>query len=199
VVAVRQALTLVEAGEGQFASGVLTALLEVTAEQPMVIPVWTGPESVRSGGRLTLAVLADLIGEAQREMLLVSYATLPSVEIRSALADAAGRGVEITTLLEREDDNPQFHGHGESLSGIRARRLFWPGPVRPPGAAMHAKVLVVDRSVALVGSANLTGYGLERHLECGLLVRGGPIPAALAEHLLHVGELQSLGGDAGPQ
>jgi phosphatidylserine/phosphatidylglycerophosphate/cardiolipin synthase-like enzyme len=58
---------------------------------------------------------------------------------------------------------------------------------------MHAKVLVVDRSVALVGSANLTGYGLERNLECGLLIRGGPVPAALAEHLLHVDDLQTLG------
>ncbi|WP_425454039.1 phospholipase D-like domain-containing protein [Nocardioides immobilis] len=38
---------------------------------------------------------------------------------------------------------------------------------------MHAKVLVVDRRTALVGSANLTGHALERNLECGLLVRGG--------------------------
>lgn len=57
---------------------------------------------------------------------------------------------------------------------------------------MHAKVLVVDRRVALVGSANLTGYGLERNLECGLLVRGGLVPAALAEHLLHLRDLQAL-------
>jgi phosphatidylserine/phosphatidylglycerophosphate/cardiolipin synthase-like enzyme len=48
---------------------------------------------------------------------------------------------------------------------------------------MHAKVLVVDRKTALVGSANLTGYGLERNLEAGMLIRGGPVPALLAEHL----------------
>lgn len=44
---------------------------------------------------------------------------------------------------------------------------------------MHAKVQVVDRRTALVGSANLTGYGLERNLECGLLVTGGAVPQAL--------------------
>jgi cardiolipin synthase len=49
---------------------------------------------------------------------------------------------------------------------------------------MHAKVLVVDRQTALVGSANLTGYGLERNLEAGVLIRGGPVPSLLAEHLL---------------
>lgn len=196
--AVRQALELAEAGQGQYGSGALAALLEVVAEQPSVTPVWTGPESQQSGGRLTLAVLADLIGEARREILLVSYATLPSVEVRSTLADAAARGVEITTLLERQADNPQFNGHGDPFPEIRARRLYWPGPDRPSGAAMHAKMLVVDRHVALVGSANLTGYGLERNLECGVLVRGGPVPAALAEHILHVPELQEQVGNGGP-
>ncbi len=56
---------------------------------------------------------------------------------------------------------------------------------------MHAKILVVDRRVALVGSANLTGYGLERNLECGLLVRGGPVPRLLVEHLLTARGLES--------
>lgn len=50
---------------------------------------------------------------------------------------------------------------------------------------MHAKILVVDRKSALVGSANLTGYGVERNLECSLLVRGGHLPAALAKHVLN--------------
>ncbi len=48
---------------------------------------------------------------------------------------------------------------------------------------MHAKVLIVDRRTALVGSANLTGPALERNLECGLLVSGGPVPTLLADHL----------------
>jgi cardiolipin synthase len=57
-------------------------------------------------------------------------------------------------------------------------------------------VLIVDRCVALVGSANLTSYGLERNLECGLLIRGGPVPAALADHLLHMRDLR--GESEGP-
>jgi cardiolipin synthase len=188
--AVRDALQVVEAGQGQYASGALTAFLDLLSDQPGVTPVWTGPESAQPSGRLTLAVLADLIGEARREILLVSYATLPSAEIRSALMAAATRGVEITTLLERQADNPQFSGHRDPFPGMQATRLHWPASDRPSGAAMHAKVLVVDRNVALVGSANLTGYGLERNLECGVLVRGGPVPGALAEHLLHLQGVQ---------
>ena len=190
--AVRQALELNASGQGPFTSGLLTALLELQTRQPVIIPVWTGPESQQSGGRLTMAVLADLISEAKREILLVSYATLPSGEIRAALADAVERGVEITALLERPVDNAQFSGHGDPFAGLRVRRLSWPGSRRPPGASMHAKMLVVDRRVAVIGSANLTGYALERNFECGLLVRGGVVPGALVDHLLHIHDLQTL-------
>jgi len=57
---------------------------------------------------------------------------------------------------------------------------------------MHAKVLVIDDRLALVGSANLTGAGLERNLECGVLVRGGPLPRAMRDHLLNLAGVAPL-------
>jgi phosphatidylserine/phosphatidylglycerophosphate/cardiolipin synthase-like enzyme len=184
IAAVRLAVDLVANGDGPFVAGLLVGRLESLVEQPTVIPVWTGPESETAQGRLTLAVLADLVDEARREILLVSYATMPSETVRAALSAAADRGVEITLLLERTADNPRFGGHGEPFPDIAAHRLCWPAVGRPAGASMHAKVLVVDRQTALIGSANLTGYGLERNLECGVLIRGGHVPALLVEHLL---------------
>ncbi len=182
--AVSTGLALVKQGDGPFAAGVLTGQLDAAAGQATVAPVWTGPESGAGHGRLTLAVVADLIAEAQQELLLVSYATVPSDDIRHALDDAVGRGVVVTLLLERQEDNPKFHGHGEPFPSLPARRLTWPATARPADASMHAKVLVVDRRTALVGSANLTGYALERNLECGVLIRGGHVPALLVEHML---------------
>lgn len=114
------------------------------------------------GHRLTLGVVAGLIDEAHEEILLVSYATAPSVEIRDALTRAAHRGVEITTQLERPEDNHAFTGHADPLAAIPHRALHWPVAARPSGASMHAKILVIDRTSALVGSANFTGYGVER-------------------------------------
>ena len=182
--AVRTALALVEQGEGPFAAGVLTGQLDAAAVRPVLTPVWTGPESGAGHARLTIGVVADLIAEAQQELLLVSYATAPGNEIRQALHDAVGRAVTVTLLLERQEDNPRFRGHGEPFPGLPARRLTWPAAARPPDASMHAKVLVVDRRTALVGSANLTGHALERNLECGVLIRGGQVPALLVDHLL---------------
>jgi cardiolipin synthase A/B len=43
-------------------------------------------------------------------------------------------------------------------------------------AALHAKI-------ALVGSANLTSRAMESNLECGILIRGGPQPRAVRNHI----------------
>ena len=61
---------------------------------------------------------------------------------------------------------------------------------------MHAKVIVVDDRVALVGSANLTSRAMETNLECGILIRGGPQPRAIREHVTELrarGKLRRLG------
>jgi cardiolipin synthase len=191
--AVRLAFELTSSGHGAYTAGVLTGRLDAADEQPSVTPVWTGPESAARHGRLTIAVLADLIAEAQTEIVLVSYATVPSNDVRTALSAAAGRGVDVTLLLERAADNPRFEGRSEPFPDLSARRLCWPAAERPAGASMHAKVLVVDRQTALVGSANLTGYGLERNLEAGVLIRGGSVPTLLVEHLFSAQGVREAG------
>ncbi|MHB1525556.1 MAG: DISARM system phospholipase D-like protein DrmC [Candidatus Dormibacteria bacterium] len=191
--AVRVALDLTARGDGPFVGGVLSGWLDAMAEQPTLTPVWTGPESETAHGRLTLAVLSDLIDEAQSDILLVSYATLPSRSVRSALEAAASRDVEISLLLERPSDNPRFEGSDAPFPGLTARRLSWPAENRPTGASMHAKVLVVDRRTALIGSANVTGYGLDRNLECGVLIRGGTVPQLLINHLLSAQGIEAVG------
>jgi cardiolipin synthase len=178
------ALALVDAGDAAFVAGALSARLDIGRTVVDITPVWTGPASQARSERLTIAVVSDLINEAETQLVLASYAAIPSAQVLHSLTAAAARGVAITVIVERTLDNPGFTSHGDPFPGLLARRLCWPASSRPPGAAMHVKVLVVDDRVALVGSANLTGYGLERNLECGLLVRGGSVPPALSRHLL---------------
>ena len=182
--AVEDALAIAELGRGAFLGGLLLGRLEATGEQPTVTPVWTGPESAAAPTRLTVAVVADLVDSASTELILVSYATHPSADVRASLERAVARRVDVTLLLERPEDNPQFHGVSDPFPGLAARRLCWPAAVRPSGASMHAKILVVDRRIALIGSANLTGMAMLHNLECGLLVRGGGLPDQVAQHLL---------------
>lgn len=171
-------------GEGAYLAGLLDGRCAATSEAADVRPVWTGPSSRVVGGRLTVAVVADLIAEAEQEVLLVSYATYPPESVVAALTAAVERGVSVSLLLERAEDNPGWTGLAEPFPDLHVQRLCWPLTERAPGASLHAKLLVVDRRAALVGSANLTTFALERNLECGLLVRGGDAPRMLVEHLM---------------
>lgn len=182
--ALTTALAVHAHGDGAYLAGLLVARVETSDAQATVTPVWTGMDDIDVGHRLTVGAVADLIESATSEILLVSYATAPSPTVRAALAAAVARGVVLTALLERALDNAAFTGSPDPLAGIAATRLAWPTSNRPPGAAMHAKILVVDRQAALVGSANLTGHALGRNIECGLLIRGGSLPGRLADHVM---------------
>ena len=48
----------------------------------------------------------------------------------------------------------------------------------------------MDQRLALVSSANFTGRGMESNLECGILIRGGPQPGLILDH---IAELRARG------
>jgi len=173
--------------EPTYLSGLLAGAaraVERARRYQTVSVVWTGPESGVSSSRLTAAAVIDLIGMARAEILLVSYATQTEPSIRAALSAAIARGVAITLLAERHEDNPSYTAAGTPFPGLNALRLHWPASSRPPGAALHAKIIVVDDQVALVGSANLTSRAMESNLECGILIHGGPQPRAIRDHIM---------------
>jgi cardiolipin synthase A/B len=145
--------------------------------------VWTGPESEVTTGRLTAATVIDLISEARQEILLVSFAIQRERLIKTALAEASARGVLITLVSETHADNRSYGAESTPFPTLDAIRLHWPKALRPRGAALHAKIIVVDDRIALVGSANLTTPAMEANLECGILIRGGPHPRAIRDHI----------------
>lgn len=169
-----------------YLAGVLdgaAAAAERSRGRQSVEVVWTGPSSDVSTGRFTAVTVTDLITESRRELLLVTYMVHRDRVLTGALTAAVERGVTITLVYERHDDNRQFSSEAVPFPGLDAIRLHWPRVSRPARAALHAKVMVVDDHVALVGSANLTGQAMEANLECGILIRGGPQPRAIRDHI----------------
>jgi phosphatidylserine/phosphatidylglycerophosphate/cardiolipin synthase-like enzyme len=67
-------------------------------------------------------------------------------------------GSAVVDVAEDHEGNPGFTGNpGAALVELIALRLRWPADQRPAlGAALHAKVVIVDSCVALITSANLT-------------------------------------------
>jgi len=192
--ACEEVLTKLRHGDPAYLAGLLAGAAEAVTRarrHQHLDVVWPGPETASGPGRLTAATVAELIGQALKEILIVSYATQTEPAIAAALAAAAERGVEVTILAERHEDNPNYTGAAVPFPDLRAIRLRWPAGRRPvAGSAMHAKIVVVDDRIALVGSANVTSRAMESNLECGILIRGGPEPRAIRDHLT---ELRSRG------
>ncbi len=192
-------LAATSATSASFAAGVLLGVLRARRTQrPSVDVVWSGPASSLTTSRLTSATVVDLVDAAASELLLAAYAMHDEPMLAGALERADGRGVSITLVAERTADNPNFRGPGTAFGHVRARRLHWPADRRGAGASLHAKVLVVDRAVALVGSANVTNSAMERNLECGILLRDRVAVSHIAQHvdeLIRIGELTVVAGE----
>jgi phosphatidylserine/phosphatidylglycerophosphate/cardiolipin synthase-like enzyme len=150
--------------------------------------VWTGPTTRFVPTRRTEQVLLDLIAGACTDLFLVSFVAYDVRSVTTAMNDAARRGVRVRVLLEASTD------HGGTLSydpaatmraSVPDAELFtWQDKPEPfVDGKVHAKVAVVDCARAFITSANLTGHALEKNMEAGVLINGGPVPKTLSDHL----------------
>lgn len=167
--------------------GASEARLRVERELSVEL-VWTGPTTRFVPTRRTEQVLLDLIASATTDLFLVSFVAYNVASVATALNDAASRGVRLRILLEASTS------HGGTLNydpaaTMRARvpsaELFtWKEKPEPfVDGKVHAKVAVVDGTRAFFTSANLTGHALEKNMEAGVLINGGPVPKTLSDHL----------------
>lgn len=148
------------------------------------VPVGTIPELLRRevvvpNLRQTAGVLLDIVDHARRHV----WITAPFVErlglefLTGAIVAALGRGVSValitrpgslaaghlSTLVERVE--------AEALRGLRIFEVS----TEASDLGSHAKVCLADDEVCYLGSANLTAYGLGRHLELGARLHGSNV------------------------
>jgi cardiolipin synthase len=150
--------------------------------------VWTGPTTPFVPTRRTEQVLLDLIASATNDVFIVSFVAYDVASVVTALNDAVNRGVRLRLLLEASTTQGGTLKH--DLVAIMRSRLplaevfVWKGKQEPFfDGKVHAKLAVVDGARAFITSANLTGHALEKNMEAGVLITGGPVPKALSEHL----------------
>ncbi len=153
--------------------------------------IWTGPANNRFPVRRIDQVLYDLISSAQTRILLVTFAAHRVKHLCSHLAEAVRRGVELTLVIESEEESEGQLTHDALLAFqgvplVRSRILYSPIEKRErnqlgrPGK-LHAKCAVVD-DTALIGSANLTDDAFNRNMELGLLVRDAAVVGDIIRH-----------------
>ena len=142
-------------------------------------PVATLPRELRAAlgepaMRQTAGVMMELIDGAREEILLATpYVDDAAVgALTESLLAARARGVHLT-ILTSIGRAPYF----ATLDLVDPRQVYGglvitevTTETSPLGS--HAKVLVVDRGRAYVGSANLTAAGIGRNIEIGVEVAG---------------------------
>lgn len=161
------------------AASELSKLVELVLSGPLV-------EGVEM--RDTAAVFASLIREAREEVLVTSFVAGYARELLAPLADFLdadpSRSATIILNFQRGSDTTITSDLAARLAGEFWTKQ-WPRGARRPllfydprglemeresRAAMHAKVVVIDRRKAFVTSANLTARAQSGNIEIGVLV-----------------------------
>ena len=122
--------------------------------------------------------LMGAISSAREEILIVTPYFLPSREMVSSLQSAALRGVRVVILLPADNNLPFVHWASRNLLW---ELLLYDIEIRyQPPPFSHAKLFVVDRCYAQVGSANLDPRSLRLNFELNLELYSGESVLQLA-------------------
>lgn len=168
-------------------------------------PVATLPREVARTLRLpalrqTAGVLLELIDGAVQEVSLAApYVDAAAVSaLHAALSGALSRGAKVTVVTSP--------GRGEVFAslanvvprgdrgGLRIAEVH----TDVSSLGSHAKLVVIDRRRAYVGSANFTAAGFTRNVEVGVQVEGAQVDgvARLLDALARFGTPVALAGAA---
>jgi phosphatidylserine/phosphatidylglycerophosphate/cardiolipin synthase-like enzyme len=174
-------------------SALKEAVLLAESEATQTEVVWTGPRVEGSFLRATRQVVQDIISAAESELLVVGYWLAGKEDyegiindIINLIANALGRGVKVTIVLDKGEKGYGKNNRDTLIAlwpnGVPLPKLLtWKIPPNDKHLKLHAKVLVADRHDALVTSANLTMYALDRNMEMGVRAQGQP-SKRIAQH-----------------
>jgi phosphatidylserine/phosphatidylglycerophosphate/cardiolipin synthase-like enzyme len=130
---------------------------------------WTG-----HGIRTVESKIEEILDGARSNIVIVAYAIgAGGLAFLERVEDCLARGIEVTMILNklpRQDSKVQT-----KVRALAKEYTYFTAFSFEPSndrEALHAKVLVVDNSIALVGSANLSMRGLVLNHELGVVITG---------------------------
>jgi cardiolipin synthase len=152
--------------------------------------LFTGSQFSRIRQRGVVAVMEELVVSAKQEIHILAYVFRSSANSFLDLIESAlQRGVAVTIVVNVIPNEPlSLEGRLKNLNSAYAHASIVRF-VDLNGSQLHAKVLVADRSHAVVSSANFTRGGLVANHEIGVLLHGTDARtlAELADQLANSG------------
>lgn len=178
--------------------------------------VLSGPDVAGTTVVDTATVVRTLFAEARRRVLISSYVVFDSDDLLAPLAErmAADPAFEVRFIVDlshqrRDDSEPLPVVANRFRTQFLAKHWrcprepeFWHDPRaftledRKQSGVMHAKVVIIDNTAALVTSANFTAAAHNRNIEAGLLIRNSPHVSRLLNYfdgLIQWGWLRRVG------
>lgn len=152
-----------------------TALDDLSRRIDRVSIAVTGLGWLGSGVNAVQHEMISLIRHARREIALCTYSiTSGARELLAELGSAVAQGVDTTLVINGfQNQPPEVQAHLSEIANASNGRLrLLDFHSASPQDQLHAKVLVVDRAAALVGSANLSFHGMVSGHELSVVVRG---------------------------
>lgn len=142
--------------------------------------VVTGLAWMERGIRSTYSIVEDMLANASDEIQVATYMiTEGAMDFIQLLTNCLNKGVRVTLVVNRFSKQPQKIQ--TAISQLARDFLHFDLFEFCPKDKMedlHAKLIVVDRSKALVGSSNLSWKGLIMNHELAVLVEG-PVAARI--------------------
>jgi cardiolipin synthase len=123
------------------------------------------------------------IGRAREEIIIANAYFVPGGRMRRALANAARRGVRVRLLLQGRYEYFMQYYASRPVFGSLLRAGVEIFEYEP--SFLHAKVAVVDRHWATVGSSNLDPLSLLLAREANVIVEDAAFAERLHQRLLH--------------
>ena len=120
---------------------------------------------------------AELMHSARQELVVTTPYFVPNDQVLFALTSAARRGVEVVLTLPKRNDSIVVAGTSRSYyrdlvsAGVR---LF-----EYRCGLLHAKTIVIDRRIGLIGSANLDRRSFELNFENNIVFADEDFAAVL--------------------
>ncbi len=171
-----------EASAQRVASGVVEGITKAANRLDNVRVAVTGTGWVGGGVGSVEEAMISAIRRAEREILLTAYTiTTGSSRVMDALEGSVATGIRTRILVDKfEDQERVAHDRLRSLSEqFPGNVALYDFAALKGNGHLHAKTLVVDRELAVVGSANLTFHGMMMAHELAVIIEG-PTAAIIA-------------------
>ncbi len=144
----------------------------------MAVRVVDGPPAHARAYRL-YQILAAMAG---RTLYVTGAYPLAPVSLRRALAATARAGVDVRLLVPGQSDVPILNQaarvHYGTLLRAGVRIYEWTGPM------LHAKTVVADGALALIGSSNLNPFSFTGNYELDVEIQDPTLAGALERQFL---------------